>query len=95
MIGFKLKVDKFSQHFLEIMHDSSFNNDIQTIKLCFELFESREYSKLPNLLQAVLATSAQKCLKEREMLIVMCGIFTGLHQKNLEEALLYAKLNLQ
>ncbi len=35
VIGFKFGLDRFSLLFLELMHDSPFNNDIQTIKLCF------------------------------------------------------------
>ena len=46
VIGFKLGIDNFAIDFLHLMHDSPFNNDIQTIKLCFELFEAREFSKL-------------------------------------------------
>jgi hypothetical protein len=38
IIGVKLGIENFSLDFLHLMHDSPFNNDIQTIKLCFELF---------------------------------------------------------
>lgn len=79
LIGLKLGIDRFSKDFLEIMHDSPFNNDIQTIKLCFELFEFREFEKLEYLLETVLSVPATKNLKQREALVAMCAIFTGLY----------------
>ncbi len=77
------------------MHDSPFNNDIQTIKLCFELFSAQEFTKLQHLFQIVLSAPSCKNLKERQVLLAMCVIFTGLYLENREEALLYAKLNHQ
>ena len=41
LITLKLGIDRFSKDFLEIMYDSPFNNEVQSIKLCFELFEVR------------------------------------------------------
>ncbi len=38
LIGMKLGLPQFTLNFLELMHDGPFNNDAQTIKLCFELF---------------------------------------------------------
>jgi hypothetical protein len=37
-MGMKLGLPQFTLNFLELMHDGPFNNDAQTIKLCFELF---------------------------------------------------------
>lgn len=79
IIGMKLGITRFSKDFLEIMHDSPFNNDVQTIKLCFELFEFREFEKIVNLLQTVLSVPATKSLKMREVLIAMCSILIGLY----------------
>jgi hypothetical protein len=93
LIGMKLSLPQFCLNFLELMHDGPFNNDAQTIKLCFELFEAREYQKLHNSLQVLLSAASCKNLREREVLLSMCGIFTGLYLENREEALLYAKLN--
>ena len=93
IIGVKLGIRRFSKDFLEIMHDSSFNNDVQTIKLCFELFEFREYEKIENLLQTVLSVPATKKLKMREVLVAMCSILISLYLEHREEGLLYNKLN--
>ena len=82
IIGVKLGINRFSKNFLEVMHDSPFNNDIQTIKLCFELFESREYEKIENLLPTILSASATKNVKQREVLVAMCSILTGLFLEN-------------
>lgn len=41
LMGMKLGLPQFTLNFLELMHDGPFNNDAQTIKLCFELFEAR------------------------------------------------------
>lgn len=41
IIGMKLNLPRFCLSFLELMNDSPFNNEAQTIKLCFELFEAR------------------------------------------------------
>ena len=38
LLGMKLSLPQFCLNFLELMHDGPFNNDAQTIKLCFELF---------------------------------------------------------
>ena len=38
VIGTKLGLPNFCLNFLELMHDGPFNNEAQTIKLCFELF---------------------------------------------------------
>ena len=65
LICFKLGIKRFSKNFIELMHDSPFNNDIQTIKLCFELFEAQEFNKLEQLFQIVLSAPSCKHLKER------------------------------
>lgn len=35
MIGMRLGLPRFCLNFLELMHDGPFNNEAQTIKLCF------------------------------------------------------------
>lgn len=77
-MGMKLGLPQFTLNFLELMHDGPFNNDAQTIKLCFELFEAREYQKLHNCLQVLLSAASCQKLREREVLLSMCAIFTGL-----------------
>lgn len=65
IIGMKLNLPRFCLSFLELMNDSPFNNEAQTIKLCFELFEAREYERLHACLQVVLSSPSCKNLRER------------------------------
>ena len=48
-----------------------------------------------NCLQVVISAASCQHLREREVLLSMCAIFTGLYLQHREEALLYAKLNHQ
>ena len=57
--------------FVEKVYDSPFNHEIQTIKLCFELFNSEDFEKLAQLSENVLSSEACKKLRARQILIVM------------------------
>ena len=77
------------------MYDSPFNHDIQTIKLCIEMFNASEFIKIDQLAKLVVSSINSSKLVEREVLIAMCSIFKGVILENREIGLAYAKLNHQ
>lgn len=92
-LSLRYRMTNVTKEYIERIYDSPFNDDIQTIKLCFELFNSEEFEKLYQLAESVLSSEACKQLKERQILIVMCSIFKGVVMQNFDEGLVLAKLN--
>lgn len=75
---------RVTKTFVEKVYDSPFNHEVQTIKLCFELFNSEEFEKLSQLADNVLSSEGCKHLHARQILIVMCSIFKGVVMENFD-----------
>lgn len=95
VISSRFNIKNLTRFFVEKMYDSPFNHDIQTIKLCIEMFNASEFIKIDQLAKLVVSSMNSSKLLEREVLIAMCSIFKGVILENREIGLAYAKLNHQ
>lgn len=78
----RLNIRNLTRFFVEKMYDSPFNHDIQTIKLCIEMFNAAEFIKIDQLAKLVVSSPNSSKLVEREVLIAMCSIFKGIILEN-------------
>lgn len=62
VISSRLNIRNLTKVFVEKLYDSPFNHDIQTIKLCIEMFNASEFIKLDQLAKLVVSSPSSSKL---------------------------------